>query len=253
MPKVRVSPDMCQVTPGEPAIFTAIFLDNNDNRTGPETPSQLHPRLVSGRGVLGAPVIKDEGAVFSFTPHSQHCVIEVGGAGVMDPPLVTVRAKTPFGVMPNSIFEGVVMSTAAHCEPCTTTPPEFTEPRSGQSLNGKWRYFADREPVAGRAEEFYARPELDDSAWGEMKVPCNFSLEDKTLADFYGAVWFRRAFRVDGKHRSRHKRFKLRFEGADYLVKVWLNGKLLGAHEGYFNPFEFDITHQLHDGENIVA
>ena len=33
----------------------------------------------------------------------------------------------------------------------------------------------------------------------------------------------------------------IRFDGVDYFAKVWLNGVLLGEHEGYFAPFEFEI------------
>jgi beta-mannosidase len=33
----------------------------------------------------------------------------------------------------------------------------------------------------------------------------------------------------------------LRFEGVDYYAKVWLNEKLLGEHEGYAEPFEFEV------------
>src|SRR5208283_1328549 len=33
----------------------------------------------------------------------------------------------------------------------------------------------------------------------------------------------------------------LRFEGVDYYAKVWLNEKLLGEHEGYSEPFEFEV------------
>ena len=34
---------------------------------------------------------------------------------------------------------------------------------------------------------------------------------------------------------------RLRFEGVDYFAKVWLNGELLGEHEGYYEPFEFGV------------
>ena len=43
------------------------------------------------------------------------------------------------------------------------------------------------------------------------------------------------------------------FESVDYFAKVWVNGELLGEHEGYFNPFEFDITNKVRPGKNVVA
>ncbi len=41
------------------------------------------------------------------------------------------------------------------------------------------------------------------------------------------------------------RRARLRFEGVDYFAFVWLNGRLIGEHEGSFEPFTFDVTHML--------
>ena len=38
------------------------------------------------------------------------------------------------------------------------------------------------------------------------------------------------------------------FDGADYFVTVWLNGQLLGSHEGTFTAFAFDVTDKLRYG-----
>jgi beta-mannosidase len=44
---------------------------------------------------------------------------------------------------------------------------------------------------------------------------------------------------------------RLRFEGVDYRCRAWLDGQELGGHEGYFDPFWFDLpglaqgTHRL--------
>jgi beta-mannosidase len=46
----------------------------------------------------------------------------------------------------------------------------------------------------------------------------------------------------------------LRFEGVDYFAKVWLNGTLLGEHEGYADPFGFEVGKLLRkDGPNVVV
>jgi len=47
----------------------------------------------------------------------------------------------------------------------------------------------------------------------------------------------------------------LRFEGVDYYCKVWVNGEFAGEHEGYSEPFEFDIGRLLKRGEKnyIIA
>lgn len=46
----------------------------------------------------------------------------------------------------------------------------------------------------------------------------------------------------------------IRFTNVDYYAKVWLNGELLGEHEGYAFPFEFDVSGRLRsDGPNRLV
>lgn len=42
------------------------------------------------------------------------------------------------------------------------------------------------------------------------------------------------------------------FLGADYYAVVYINGVCVGTHEGFFSPFEFDITQNVHIGENTL-
>jgi hypothetical protein len=44
----------------------------------------------------------------------------------------------------------------------------------------------------------------------------------------------------------------IRFRGVDYKAHVFVNGALVGSHEGFFAPFEFDITRCAKPGENIL-
>ena len=41
--------------------------------------------------------------------------------------------------------------------------------------------------------------------------------------------------------------------GADYKAAVFVNGKLVGTHEGFFATFEFDVTERVHTGENKLV
>ncbi len=71
------------------------------------------------------------------------------------------------------------------------------------------------------------------------------------LKGYLGECWYRRSFTrseaVDGQ------RTLLHFEAADYQTRVWINGKLAGAHEGGYTRFSFDITELLTDaGEQII-
>lgn len=49
-----------------------------------------------------------------------------------------------------------------------------------------------------------------------------------------------------------NKRIILCFDGVDYIAKVFVNGEFVGSHEGFFAPFEFDITDQVHTGKNTI-
>ena len=40
--------------------------------------------------------------------------------------------------------------------------------------------------------------------------------------------------------------------GADYKAFVYINGECVGTHEGFFSPFEFEITEFINQGENAL-
>jgi len=83
--------------------------------------------------------------------------------------------------------------------------------------------------------------------WLPMEIPANWHLAG--LPDHQGVVWFQRTF-----YRPRNESVQawwLRFEGVDYFADVWLNGHHLGRHEGYFQPFEFEVSSLLED-ENLL-
>jgi len=59
--------------------------------------------------------------------------------------------------------------------------------------------------------------------------------------------WYRRSFTGHDTDRS-----FIVFDGVDYLSAVYLNGHLLGLHEGMFSPQVYEVTGLLR-GENILA
>lgn len=42
------------------------------------------------------------------------------------------------------------------------------------------------------------------------------------------------------------------FRGADYIAKVYINNVCVGIHEGFFSPFEFEITDAAKPGKNAL-
>jgi len=107
------------------------------------------------------------------------------------------------------------------------------------SFSGKWRYCAEDIPDFGQ-------PDFDDSAWKTMFIPANWFLGG---LDHHGVVWFRYEFNL----RSHGEFTTIHFDGVDYFADIYLNGKYLGHHTGYFEPFAFDVTDKLCSGKNILA
>src|SRR5262245_35566228 len=119
------------------------------------------------------------------------------------------------------------------------------------NLRGPWEY----EPLTrtvllpdGKSEPIATNAPLPTP--GQMNPPCAWT--QAGLEYFQGRVRFRRRFqkprRVDA-----NERVWLTFAGADYYTTVWLNGVLLGRHEGMFEPFEFEITQHLIDRNELVV
>lgn len=46
------------------------------------------------------------------------------------------------------------------------------------------------------------------------------------------------------------KSYNVCFTGVDYIATVYVNGRCVGKHEGFFAPFTFDITSAVQAGEN---
>src|SRR2546428_9924715 len=59
-------------------------------------------------------------------------------------------------------------------------------------------------------------------------------------------------YRPEFPRRDHAGRVVLRIGGAFLATNVWLNGRLLGSHYGYFAPFGFDLTPYL-KAENLLV
>ena len=110
------------------------------------------------------------------------------------------------------------------------------------NLNGLWDYAVT------------ARDAAKPAAWeGKILVP--YAIESSLsgvgrLLEPDEALWYRRTFAAprDGDNRT-----LLHFEAVDYQCKVWVNGKLVGEHQGGSLPFAIDVTDALRDGENELV
>lgn len=142
--------------------------------------------------------------------------------------------------------------------------------RTQTSLNGEWKAIIDVYGIGVGGSPF-----SDDPRWGfaadrGMSSPGRRAEYDFDLADgvvvpgdwntqrerwhFYeGAMWFRRRFATPPERDGR--RFVLHVGAANHRASVYLNGTLVGEHEGGYGPFCIEVTDELRaDGaENALV
>lgn len=141
--------------------------------------------------------------------------------------------------------------------------PEYPRPQLVRqdwlNLNGQWDYAikGDGGPwTEGRVENAKFDPLLkldreQPKKWdGQITVPycVESSLSGvRRLVRPDQILWYRRTFELPESWGDR--RVLLHFEAVDWHTIVWVNGKRVGEHEGGYDPFSFDITEQLTEGD----
>ena len=125
--------------------------------------------------------------------------------------------------------------------------PEYPRPslvrKNWTNLNGRWDY------------AIVARDAAQPDKWdGKIVVPFCVESQLSGVQRFVGAekkLWYKRSF--DRPATKAGERVLLHFGAVDWDATVWLNGKGLGKHRGGYDPFSFDVTDALKDGENELV
>jgi beta-glucuronidase len=113
-------------------------------------------------------------------------------------------------------------------------------------LGGPWLYRAD--PADAGVAQGWWRDDPATGGWAHVSVPNSDNAGDFSSAADQGTVgWYRRDFTLPvGAFASyvpaSARRWIVRFESANYVATVWLNGHRLGSHTGANLPFEFDLN-----------
>jgi hypothetical protein len=114
------------------------------------------------------------------------------------------------------------------------------------NLDGQWDFFIDH--------EHKLQPDSLDHANlpRPIFVPAPWQAQSDDLRNYTGVGWYRRYFSLAAPHP--HERWYLCFGAVDYYATVWLNGTLLGDHEGGYLPFELAIDPELlRDTDNLLV
>ncbi|MCC4514562.1 glycoside hydrolase family 2 TIM barrel-domain containing protein [Limosilactobacillus reuteri] len=155
--------------------------------------------------------------------------------------------------------------------------------RFAQNLDGQWQFNFAKNPRE-REEDFY-KTDYDSSSFGTIEVPSEIELNNyaqnnyiNTLIPWEGKIYRRPAYALspdDAQERSfsngddntvgeylkrfdldpslRGKQVRIRFDGVERAMYVWLNGHFIGYAEDSFTPSEFDLTPYIQDEGNVLA
>jgi len=103
------------------------------------------------------------------------------------------------------------------------------------SLDGEWTLTLDPAGT-GKDERWGERtPPLPGKAVS-VRVP---SAWERWLPDYHGSAWYETAFECP---RRLGTRLVITVGASNYRSECWVNGKYVGAHEGGYTPFSFDVT-----------
>jgi beta-glucuronidase len=114
------------------------------------------------------------------------------------------------------------------------------------SLLGEWGFTLDLQR-RGEASGWPTLAPSKTDRWDTVTVPHSYSGGDPRY-EHTGAAWYSRTFTAPKDWSGSHLR--LRFASVGDRCRVWLNGRLLGAHDGVNLPFSFDVTSVVKRGES---
>lgn len=137
--------------------------------------------------------------------------------------------------------------------------------RNTQSLNGRWNIIID--PYENGYYDYRYQPsrngyfrnlkpqsksDLIEYSFDSdqfLSVPGDWNTQDDKFFLYEGTIWYHKAFDILKK--PGHRYF-LYFGAVNYKAHVYVNGKLVGEHEGGFTPFNFEVTRLLREKDNFV-
>lgn len=97
------------------------------------------------------------------------------------------------------------------------------------------------------------------SEWRTVSVPGSVQTQWLPKGDWFSRKaewvsekewWYRKRFDAPS---SKPQSVRLRFEATDYYADAWWNGEYLGRHEGYIDPYEYDVTARLKPSNELLV
>jgi beta-galactosidase/beta-glucuronidase len=117
-------------------------------------------------------------------------------------------------------------------------------------LDGQWDFAFDRFNT-GRTIGWPNRIK-----WGAQKIRAPFCVEAELSGVNAGrlpaVMWYHTAFEKPADL-ANGRRALLTVGAADYSAQVWLNGNIIGQHQGGYTPFTMDATGAMRNGANHLV
>lgn len=113
-------------------------------------------------------------------------------------------------------------------------------------LNGEWEFAFDDDNKGLREQWYQKQLPL------KIQVPFVFQSEMSGINDksYHPIVWYRREVELP---ELKNKEVLLSFNGVDYKASVFINGQMVGVHEGGYTPFVFAISDFIKKGKNVIS
>jgi hypothetical protein len=149
---------------------------------------------------------------------------------------------------------GVIFGNGPHMEMLQELGLSWDKQQGARFINmdKSWKF----SPVKSHSIQ-YSAPSYHDASWsvidaGNWWQPQGFS-------NYRGVAWYRKNITLNS---IEGKEVFLYFSAVDGTAQVFVNGKRVGTHfvagadggyKGWNEPFHFDISKYVHNGENLVA
>jgi len=124
--------------------------------------------------------------------------------------------------------------------------PQRNKYRHFIDLSGFWDFRFD--PVDKGVEENWTKGFIKGCP---IAVPASWNDQFADDRDFLGPAWYQLIFKKPWDWES--KKTMIRFGSVNYISDVWLNGELVGHHEGGHLPFEYDISNKIVSEDNLLV
>ncbi len=122
-------------------------------------------------------------------------------------------------------------------------------------FNFGWKFIQEDLPGAGK-------PDFDDAAWQDVRLPHDWSAEHSFTRENAGANnaflpggvgWYRKTFTLPKK--TSQNATWIEFDGIYNNAEVWINGHYLGNWPYGYSSFNYDLTPYLNFGlkKNLIA